>query len=52
MVIKYQIYTPMLGDARMMAIQRARAEGWTHVAVMSMRKIAYHAYEVSLVVGK
>ena len=42
----------MLNDARMQAIQRARAEGWTHIVVMSLRKIAYQAYEVSLVVGK
>lgn len=51
-IIRYTISTPMLSDARDQAIRRAHAEGYSRVSVTSVKRVAYGAFEVTLVVTK
>lgn len=42
----------MLSDARDQAVRRAHAEGYSRVSVTSIKRVAYYAYEVALVVTR
>lgn len=52
MIVSYDVYTQTLQNARLIALQRAKAEGWTTVTVMSISKVGYDTYSVTLTVQK
>lgn len=42
----------MMSDAREQARRRAQAEGYSRVSVISVRKVAYDAFEVTVLVTR
>lgn len=52
MIINYDVYTQSLQNARTIAIQRAKSEGWSSITVMSINKVGYDTYAVTLTVHK
>jgi len=52
MVVTYTISTPMMHDARSIAMRRATAEGWGRVSVTNVKQVGAQAYEVTLIVSK
>lgn len=52
MVLAYTVATQFIGNARDIAIRRARAEGWTKATVINIVQIMPETYEVTLTVFK
>lgn len=52
MIITYDIYTQYIGNARDIALLRAKAEGWKGATVLSLSKIDDDMYAVTLSVHK
>lgn len=52
MVVTYEVSTQYVGNARDIAIRRAKAEGWGTATVMSLVQVSPEVYEVTLTVFK
>lgn len=50
MLLTYVIHTPMMHDARSVALKRAAAEGWKRASVTAVKRIGLSDYEVTVVV--
>jgi len=47
MVVTYTISTPMMHDARSIAMRRATAEGWGRVSVTNVKQVAKTVVDVT-----
>jgi hypothetical protein len=52
MIITYDINTPYIGDARTIALRRAKAEGWRSATVISTYPTGPGSFSVTLTVVK
>lgn len=52
MVVTYDVSTPYIGDAREMAVRRARAEGWRSALVISTYPSGPGTFVVTMTVVK
>lgn len=52
MVVTYQVSTQYVGNARDIALRRAKSEGWRTATVMSLVQVSPEVYEVTLTVFK
>lgn len=52
MILTYSIYTKTYSQARTVAIQRAKSEGWTNIMVLGLWQISENVYEATVSVSK
>ena len=52
MVITYEVSTQYVGNARDIAMRRAKAEGWGSATVTGITQVSPEVYEVTVTVFK